>query len=341
MIKLTNPVSKKILSFCLILCSMSIFINISYAEGVAAGTIIKNTAYASYYIGNHKDSIISLETSHSFTVSETINAVLTALNTQAVVVPTPSDNRILSWQLSNTGNGTEAYQLAIENHILEDDFDPTVQSIWAESNNIPGWQSNDTRLSIPTDTITLAADQSQTIYIHSTIPDALNPNDTGKIKLIATASTANQEKFPIGHYIPNVGDHNTDAVFLIPNGSVTSLSSYVISTVALDINKTIFHVIDRYNSTQIMSGSLVTYRIEVDTTGLSNQSIENLIITDKTPTNMQYITNSIKLNGYPLSDKDDNDQADYNITTIDTVTVSLGNILPPQKNEILITYKVN
>ena len=84
-----------------------------------------------------------------------INANVTSLDNAAVVVPTPSSDRILSWKLSNTGNGTEAYKLTLANNLSNDHFDPIIQSTWKESNNMSGWQSSHTRLHTATDTISL------------------------------------------------------------------------------------------------------------------------------------------------------------------------------------------
>ena len=323
-------------------CSIAatLMLNSTFAQGTAAGTVINNTAYASYYIGDHSNSIISLRTQHSFTISETINANVTSLDNAAVVVPTPSSNRILSWKLSNTGNGTEAYKLTLASNLSNDHFDPIIQSTWKESNNIPGWQSSDTRLHTATDTISLAADESQIIYTHCKIPENLQAEQVGTLRLTAKSMTA-QGTLAIGDSLDNMGDHNTDAVFLITDGKAISEGSYIISNVALQINKTIAHVVDRYNSTTIMSQSLVTYLIEVNTTGSSNTPLEGVVITDKTPSNMHYVAGSIKLNGQRLTDYDDHDQADYNISTKETVTVHLGNLIPPRNDKISITYKVN
>jgi hypothetical protein len=67
-----------------------------------------------------------------------------------------------------------------------------------------------------------------------------------------------------------------------------------------------------------------------------------VIITDPTPANMNYKVASIKLNNSNQSDADDGiDDSDFGITTANTATINLGNIIAGNQHEILITYIIN
>ncbi len=309
------------------------------AQGVAAGTVISNTAIVSYDISNQPNSTDTIEASNSFTVAETINAVLTSLDTSSVVVPTPATDKTLTWQLTNTGNGSESFLLNSIDTLNSDDFNPTVKSIWLETNGVPGLQSSD-MLYQTGNAITLASDQSQIIYIQSDIPPALVKQQQGNVKLIATSTTPGATGSAVGDSLPGAGEGGTDAVVLIDHGQTQGISGYSISNVALLLNKTVASVVDPFSGTDIMSESIITYQIDVTVTGDPNGTIGNLVIEDTTPANMQYVAGSTKLDNQPLTDNADTDNADFNITKNNTVSINLGDITPPANHTITITYKV-
>ena len=310
------------------------------AQGVAAGTVISNTAFVSYSMGNSSEPFETLESTNTFVVSETINATLTSLDASHVTVPTPATNKVLTWQLTNTGNGTESFLLTSLDTLGSDDFNPAVQSLWIESNGTPGLQSTDTlyQTGIPTE---LVSDQSIIVYVESNIPTGLIKSQLGHIELIATSTTPGVGSSTIGSSITGQGDANTDAVVLINNGHVNSTGTYSISTVELQLNKTVTSIVDPFSGADVMSQSLITYQIDVNATGDANNAIENLIIEDATPNNMQFVPGSITLNGSTLTDSTDTDEADFNITKNNTVTLNLGDLTPPSNQIITITYKVN
>ena len=318
----------------------SLVVQPASAQGVPAGTVISNVATVSYSTNNLSNTTETVEASNSFVVAETINAVLTSLDNRLVVVPTPATNKTLTWQLTNTGNGTEGFVLNTIDTLNGDDFNPVVQSIWLESNNIPGLQSTDTPYQTG-NILSLASDQSRIIYIQSNIPGQLNKEQSGHVKLTATATTPGVAGTNPGHSIPGAGDANTDAVVLIADGQTQGVSGYTVSTVALQLSKTVASIVDPFSGTEVMSQSRITYQIKVAVTGDANGTLEDLVIEDTTPANMEYVPGSITLNNQPLTDVADNDNADFNITENNTVTVNLGSLAPPAIQTITITYKVN
>lgn len=335
-----NAETKKSRYRFILLLLTYLFVQQSAAQGVVAGTVIKNTASVSFTISNQPNSTDTIEASNSFVVAETINAVLTSLDTGAVVVPTPATDKTLTWQLTNTGNGNESYVLTTLDTVNGDDFNPVVQSLWLESNGIPGLQASDTPYQAGS-ALALTSDQSQIIYVQSNIPAALTARQTGKVELIASSTTAGVSTANIGDSLSGAGDANTDAVVLIQNGKTQNISSYTISDVAVQLNKTVASVVDPFSGTDIMSGSIVTYQVDVAVTGDPTGTVERLVIEDTTPTNMDYVAGSIRLDNQPMTDNADTDRADFNITKNNTVTINLGDVNPPENHVITITYKVN
>ncbi len=340
--KLLTLVRKSIATNMLMTTSLllSLYVSHANAQGVTAGTVISNTAVISYQLGNLSSAPETIEVTNTFVVDEIINAVLTSLDATNVTVPTPATNETLTWVLTNTGNGTESFTLATIDTLGNDDFNPSVQSIWIESNSIPGLQGTDTLYQAGSP-IQLVNDQSQTLYVNSNIPDNLIKSQLGNVELTVTSTTPGITNSSIGSAIDGGGDANTNAVVLIENGQINSTGSYFISTLELQLNKTVTRVVDPYSGNVVMSQSLITYQIDINAVGDTNSIIENLIIEDVTPVNMQFVSGSIKLNGNALTDNDDDDNADFNITKNDTVTFNLGDLTPPSNQIITITYKVN
>ena len=91
------------------------------AIGTAVGTIIENTATVDFVFVNSTERVVS--NTITFLVAERIDAVVTPQSGQVVVLPNDTARSLL-FTVTNTGNGTETYQLAINSIVAGDDFDP-------------------------------------------------------------------------------------------------------------------------------------------------------------------------------------------------------------------------
>ena len=131
-------------------------------------------------------------------------------------------------------------------------------------------------------------------------------------------------------------DSNRDAMHSARR-TYTAESSTILPTLTMD--KTIVSVVDSSGGNTAIAGSEVTYKIQINTSGLG--TINNLVITDPTPAEMSYKPGSIKLNNANLSDGSDADNADFGITTANTATINLGNIAAGSQYDIQLTYIIN
>lgn len=326
--------------YWILLLFSSLYAPESMAQGVAAGTVIKNTVLVTYLRNENDTEVQQVEASNSFTVAETINVSVTSLDTPAVVTSTPAINPVLSFQVSNTGNGTETFSLLADDSITGDDFNPVVQTLWIETNGVPGLQNNDTQYQLGINDIQLASDESQYVYVISSIPADLNKDEQGNVNLIAASTTIGADTKEIGEGLTGAGTNNTDAILLVHHGRASSTGVYTISPIQLALSKTVVTVLDPYSRETIVPDSLVTYQINITATG-DNGTLDNLVIEDTTPLNMSYVAGSIKFDGNPVSDNVDADNADFGITKENTVTVKLGNVAAPATHTLLITYKIN
>jgi uncharacterized repeat protein (TIGR01451 family) len=78
---------------------------------------------------------------------------------------------------------------------------------------------------------------------------------------------------------------------------------------------------------RIAPGSIVTYRIELVAPVSAN--LDGLVLADPIPSGMSYVPGSIVVNGAAKTDAADGDQADFGITSANTVTVAPGNVAAP------------
>jgi len=168
---------------------------------------------------------------------------------------------------------------------------------------------------------------------------------------------------------------NVDVVLADPAGGVSGLpadiasdgfhsnyGAFLVGGVNVALTKTVTSIVDPGGSAVAMPNAVMTYQIDVNITG--SGSATNLVITDPLPANTTYLQNSITvacLSGTyagggacgvgtistpqsPVAKGDintDGDFADFNFTSINTVTVSLGNVTAPASFSITFKATIN
>lgn len=309
----------------------------AHSAGTPAGTTIKNLVVVSYQVGSEPDAVYVERAAHTFTVSELIRSNVSALEPQGIGTSTPANNAVLSFQLTNTGNGHEPFLLTTRDG-LPGQFTPDVTGIWIETNNQPGWQSDDTRYLPSSGGVPLAADESETIYVVSDIPPNLADESKSEVALISTSGTQNASSQLTGGSLDGLGDGGIEAVVAQDYARHQDDSHYTVSTVKLDVEKTILSTKDPYGSELAMPGSEVTYKIRLVASG--SGTANNLVIDDVVPESMNYKNNSLTLNGNPLSDSADSDIGRYDSTN-KVVYFSPGTITAPMTQEYTLTYIID
>ena len=302
--------------------------------GTPAGTAIHNHVEVSYQIGDDPDVLHTEEADHSFVVSELIRSNVSALEPQGIGTATPAQDAVLSYQVTNTGNGQESFLLTIEAG-LTDQFQPDVTGLWIESNGQPGWQSDDTLYLPASGGITLAADQSETVYVVSNIPADVEDESQSDVALISTSATTKANLQLSGGSLATGGDGGIEAVIAQDNAKHQDSSHYTVSTVKVDVEKTILSISDPYGGELSMPGSEVTYKIRVIASG--SGTANDLTIEDAVPDSMNYKNNSLKLNGSHLTDHSDSDTGRFDDLQR-TAFFTPGTIVAPITNEYTLTY---
>lgn len=329
-----------LLAVCLVvLCSGS-----AWALGTPAGMVIANTATVEYTLSSDPTPF-SASVSDSFTVLEVIDTVLVWQDAGAVPVNSPQNSRALTFLLTNTGNGPETFALTMDDTLAGDDFNPSAQALWLETNAAVGLQTTgatpDTLYQPGVNDPDLAADGMALIYLLSNIPSGLSDAQTGQVQLTAASATAGAPGAPAGTELVGAGFSGVNAVVGTSNGDSQAVGTYVIETTAVNLTKSIQQIVDPSGGSQPCPGARVTYRLAVAVTG--SGTAEALTLTDIIPADMTYLPGSIVLDGAPQTDAADApaDTSDFNVTSANTVTVNLGDTAAPAVHSIEFTTTIN
>lgn len=156
------------------------------AGGVSAGTLIENTAVASY------DEAGTPRTINSNTVIVRVDELLDV--TIASLDPGPVNARagdaVLSFELTNQSNGPEAFRLTANPAVAGNQFDVNVTGIAIDSNGNGTYEPGiDLTLPAPETTEVLAADGVRTIFVLVRVPSGVTEAQTSAVELTAEAVT--------------------------------------------------------------------------------------------------------------------------------------------------------
>lgn len=285
------------------------------ALGTPAGTSIANTATVAYDIAA---SSYSQSATAVFTVDERIDVVVTWQDAAPVLVAPADVDRVLTFLITNTGNGNEAFSLAADPLLAGDQFDPTNARVYIDANDSAVYEAGIDPLYQPgVNDPLLAADASRLLFLLADIPPAASNGERGDAELRATSLSGGVT----GTVVPGAGDLGTDAV--VGGGTSAVLGSYLVADLIVAIAKSAV-VSDSGGGSTPSPGATITYTLGVTTTGTG--TVSNLVITDPLPPFTSYVSGSLTLNSGALSDAADLDVGDVGGTTPNQVTVALGNV---------------
>lgn len=290
------------------------------AEGTVAGTDIDNTAAVSYEVGGTPQTTTS--NTLTLTVAEVLDVDVTLLSAP-LSVPSGTGPHALLFVVTNTGNGTEGFTLAINNAVSGDDFDPdaaTPSAIYFDTDGSGDFSAGDVAYVPGTNDPVLAPDAAVEILLVNDIPAGLADGAIGLSELSATASTGSGNP---GDLFPGDGDGGIDAVVGTSGANDAIAGQYVISDIELAVIKSAT-VLDPFGGSSPMPGATITYRIVITPTG--SETAVNTAFTDAIPANTTYSPESISLNGSALTDAADADAGAYTATPTPEIAVDLGDL---------------
>jgi uncharacterized repeat protein (TIGR01451 family) len=289
------------------------------AAGTPVGTIIENTATVDFDLAGTPVTLQSNTT--TITVVERIDVVVSLQSPQQLVAPNDT-NRGLLFTVTNIGNGTETFTLAIESVLAGDDFDPTPSAtpIYFDTDGSGDFNVGDQPYTQGTNDPVLAADASVDVLILNDIPGTVVNGEIGLSQLTATSLTGTG---PAGTEYTGQGDGGVDAIIGSTTGESLDTGEYLVSDVAVNVVKSQV-VNDPFGGNQALPGATITYTItvEVANSGTATASAVNDLI----PTFTTFVPGSITLNAAAISDAVDGDAGEYDTSGAAMVVVRLGDL---------------
>lgn len=289
------------------------------AAGTPVGTVIQNTATVNFDLGGAPVTLQSNVT--TITVVERVDVAVTLQSPQTVVAPNDT-NRALLFTVTNLGNGSETFALAIDSVLTGDDFDPqpAATSIYFDTDGSGDLNVGDQPYAAGTNDPVLAADASVDVFIVNDIPGTVANGDLGDSRLIATSATGSGAP---GTVFAGQGDGGVDAVIGTSGGEQQADGEYLVSDVAISVNLA-QNVNDPFGGSTPVPGATVTYTITIEVT--SSGTATTSVVRDPIPTYTTFVPGSITVNSAALSDATDGDAGEYDTTGAPMIVVRLGNL---------------
>lgn len=301
----------------------------AHAAGVAAGTMIENTAQASYTTGSGEETVTS--NTVTLKVDELLDVTVTSLNSGPIAAAPGS--QVLAFELTNTGNGPEAFTLLANPAVAGNDFDTVIEAIAIDSNDNGTYEEGvDAILTSPSTTTVLAADANLTVFVLVTVPaDALDTQES-RVELAATAVTGSGAP---GTTFTGAGEGGGNAVVGLSSATALADGRLAVGIATVTLTKSA-SVSDPFGGSAPVPGATITYTIQASVTG--SGSVNDLIVTDPMPGDTTYVAGSLSLDGAGLSDASGDDAGQV---TGAGVSVDLGTVAAGTSHSIRFNVRIN
>lgn len=300
------------------------------AAGTRAGTLIENTASATYDVGPTQVSVDS--NTNTVRVDELIDTVVDWSDSADVTTLPGSTGQVLAFSVTNSGNGEESFALSTVSTLGGDDYDPTVTSIVIDDGDGVYEPGQDTVYVAGTNDPVLQPDASVTIFVLSTTPAGAGDGDRGGVQLVATSRTGTGAP---GTSFAGQGEGGGDAVVGTTGGDGSDDGYYAVSAASVSLVKSAV-VLNQFGNADPIPGATITYTIEATTTG--SGSLANLAINDAIPTGTTYVAGSLRLGTTVLTDATDADAGRF---AANAITVSLGAVPGGQTRTVTFRVTIN
>mgnify|MGYP006266034329 CR=1 FL=1 len=300
------------------------------AEGVDAGTLIENTAQATYEDAAGSRTVSS--NTVSLRVDELLDVTLSPLDSGALEVG-PGE-AVLTFELTNKGNGPERFDLIGNPAVAGNDFDVAIDAIATDTNGNGTYDPGvDEILSAPETTRELAAGEALTVFVLCTVPDDIADASETDVELTANAATGTGTA---GTLFAGEGDGGGDAIVGTTGASALAPGRLVAGIASVDLAKAV-SLTDPFGGSSAVPGSVATFTITARVSG--SGAVEDLVVSDAIPEGTTYAAGSLALDGAALSDAGDADAG--SVSDADGVRVDLGDVAAGTTHAITFDVTVN
>ncbi len=301
----------------------------AHASGVNAGTLIQNTATATFTAGTQSGTVQS--NTVTIKVDELLNVAVAGL-TSSLVASGPS-NYVLAYSVTNSGNGQEAFAITVTPAVAGNDFDTVVQSVAIDSNGNGTYDPGvDQVLATGASTPAIAPDSSLRLFAIVNLPPGTTDAQTSQVTLKAEATTGTGAP---GTAFAGAGEGGGDAVVGASGASSSAQDSLVTSLATVSLTKSA-SISDQFGGARPVPGAAITYTLLATVSG--SGSVAGLHVTDAIPSGSTYRAGSLTLDGTALSDAADSDGGTASAAGID---VSLGTVTGGTSRTIKFAVTIN
>lgn len=297
-----------------------------HAAGVGAGTLIQNSASATYNSGSATSTIQS--NTVTVTVDQLLDVAVAGLDSSPVVAS--SSSAVLTYSVSNTGNGSDAFNLTADPNVSGNAFNGVVQSIVFDTNGDGKYDAGDQIIAQGSATPQFAANGSSKVFVIVSLPPGATDAQSSQVKLTATSIIGSGSP---GTTFAKKGVTGVDAIVGLSHASQSALDSITASLATVTLIKSAV-ITDQFGSTNPLPGAVVTYTIVAHVSGSGTAGAIHVV--DVIPIGTTYQPGTLALNGTSLTDAADSDAGMASSTGID---VALGNVTSGSSDKS-ISFKV-
>lgn len=293
----------------------TIIVTPAFASGMRAGSLINNTATATFDNGGTPTTVTS--NTVSLKVDEVIDVAVATRDSSDATIGANTIGNVRSFTITNAGNGLEAFKLSALGTVAGNQFNPNVTQIAVDTNGNGTYDAGiDQVIADGAAIAELDADASITAFVISSAGDIAD-GQRGAVKLTAVSATGTGAP---GTLFAGQGTGGGDALIGATTATANANGGFVIAKASVRIDKSAT-VADPYGGTRVVPGSIVTYRLSALIQG--SGSLSGFKIRDVIPTGTAYVAASLVQDGTPLSDAADSDNGTGGASGID---VNLGTV---------------
>lgn len=299
------------------------------AGGVDAGTLIENTAQATYETPDGTQTVDS--NTVTIRVDELLDVTVASLDSGPISTRPGSD--VLTFEITNTGNGPEAFTLTANAAVAGNDFDATIDGIAVDTNGNGVYDDGiDQILTGPETTDVLDPDATLTVFVLVTVPSGAADTDTSEVELIAEAVTGTGAP---GTTFAGAGEGGSDAIVGSSGADDSDNGALLVGITTVELVKSAV-IVDQFGGASPVPGATITYTISAIVEG--SGSVDSLVVTDPFPTGTTYVTSSLSLDGTSLTDASGDDAGEATATGI---SVDLGTVAGGITQNITFDVKID
>lgn len=310
----------------LIAAGLVLWPTVASAKGVGAGTLIENTASATYDAGDGPETLNS--NTVTVKVDELLDVAVSSLDSGPV--GTDPGSGVLTFEVTNKGNGPEAFVLTANPSIGGNDFDTTIGAIAVDTNGNGVYDPGiDQILTGPETTPVLYPEDIVTVFVLVTVPAIVADGEKTTVDLRADAVTGTGAP---GTVFAGQGVDSSDAIVGASGAFDTASGSLIVGITTVDLVKSAITV-DPFGGTSAVPGSIITYTITASVSG--SGSVSGLVVSDAIPSGTTYRTGTLTLDTIPTTDAAGDDAGEASATGI---LVDLG--IVPGGSSHTVTFEV-